>query len=121
MTDYLTNAVDWLVTTLEDNASQSITLTDGGLNIPLTGIVTSETIDRRQDSTGLVIAYVREATVGANAIASLSGTEPKVGMTVVIGGQTYDVENVNTSSEHITMSLVRYQVRERTRPDYRRR
>lgn len=120
MTDYLDNAIDWLVTTLEDNTGESVTLSDGVGDFPLTGIVTPETIDRRQDETGLVIAYVREMTVTGDTTNSLNGGKPMVGMTATIGDQLYDVETVIDTGRSLTLGLVRYQIRERSKQNYRR-
>jgi len=107
--------------TIECEFGETITLSDGVNTFAPTATVTNEIIERRQEETGLVIVYSRRATVTNATAELLSGGKPKVGLTAAIGGVTYDVEDVKADGNSMTLSLVRYQIRERSRQNYRGR
>jgi len=106
---------------LEHQHGRAITLSDGVSELTPTAIVTAETLQRRHEETGTQIVYTRQATIAATTVDNLTGGRPSVGMTAVLDGNEYTVEDVMSDGNAMTISLARYQVRERSRPTYRGR
>jgi len=100
---------------------QTITVTDSVGTITPLAIVSTERIERRKGDRGVVVVFTRTASIESSEVSSLNASKPTIGMTVTIGGVAYDVENISSTGTAVILALVRYEIRERSRSDYRGR